>query len=72
MIRKAKPNKPNLLRITPLLEWTSLWRVKPWFVGCVIKEDTSLINARWRPGEKRRKSQQARSPTPTPTMSIKR
>jgi hypothetical protein len=69
MTRKAKPNKSNLLWITPLREWTSPWRAKLWFVGYVTKKATSLSNARRRPGisKSSSKSQQAKSPTPTST-----
>lgn len=30
----------------PLWERRGLMRVKPWFLGCVIKKDTSFTNAR--------------------------
>jgi hypothetical protein len=55
MIRKAKPNKSNLLRITPLRESSSMWRKKSWFVGYATRKATSLTNARWRPGRSKRK-----------------
>jgi hypothetical protein len=76
MTRKANPNKSNLYRITPLQEWTSLWRAKLWFVGYVTKKATSISNARWRPGiskgKSSSKSQQAKSPTPTSTRWTKK
>jgi hypothetical protein len=50
MTRKAKPNKSNLLRITPLLE-------KLWFVGYATSKATSLTNARRRPGISKRRAQ---------------
>jgi hypothetical protein len=75
MTRKAKSNKSNLHSITPLQEWTSLWRAKLWFVGYVTKKATSLSNARQRPGINKRKSssksQQAKSATPTSKRWIK-
>jgi hypothetical protein len=67
----TKPNKPNLHRITPLWEWTSLEREKLWFVGYATRKITSLVNARWRPGRSKRKIQQAKSPTPTSTKWTK-
>ena len=76
MTRKAKPNKSNLLRLTQLREWTSLWRVKLWFVGYATRKATSLTNARRRLGIRKRKSssksQQAKSPTPTSIRWTKR
>ena len=72
MIRKSMPNKPNLLRITPLWEWTSPWREKLWFVGSVTRKATSLTNARRRSGRSKRKSEQAKSPTPVSTRWTKR
>jgi hypothetical protein len=70
MTRKAKPNKSNLLRITPLREWTSLCREKLWFVGYA----TSLNNARGRPriSKSKSSSQQTKSPTPTSARWKKR
>jgi hypothetical protein len=71
--RKAKPNKSNLARITPLREWTSLWREKLWFVGYATRKATSLTNARRRLeiSKSSSKSQQAKSPTPTSTRWTK-
>jgi hypothetical protein len=71
--RKVKPNKSNLPRITPLREWTSLWREKLWFVGYATRKATSLTNARRRPriSKSKKSSQQAKSPTPTSIKWIK-
>jgi hypothetical protein len=71
MTRKAKLNKPSLLKITPLREWTSLWREKPWFVGYATRKVTSLTIARRRPGRRKRKRQQTKSPRPKSTSGQK-
>jgi hypothetical protein len=46
--------------------------VKLWFTGYDTRKATSLTKARRRPGEIRRKYQQARSTTPTSTRWTKR
>jgi hypothetical protein len=61
---KAKQTRPSQDNTTT--------RVKLWFVGCVIRNDTSLTNTRRRHGEIKRNNQQARSPTPTSTRWIRR
>jgi hypothetical protein len=53
--KKVKPNKPNIFRIIPLRELTSLCREKSWIASYVIRKGISLINARQRSWEKRRK-----------------
>jgi hypothetical protein len=54
MTRKANPNKSSLLRITPLREWTNLWREKLWFVGYATRKVISLTNARRSLGDKQK------------------
>jgi hypothetical protein len=72
MTRKEKLNKPNLHRITPQREWTSMEREKPWFVGYAKSKDTILTNERQRLERRKRKGQQAKSPTPTSTRWTKK
>jgi hypothetical protein len=47
-------------------------REKPWFVGYAKSKDTILTNERQRLERRKRKGQQAKSPTPTSTRWTKK
>jgi hypothetical protein len=73
---KAIWTKHNLFKITPSREWRSLMREQPWFATCATGKALRPMSARWRIGEKGRKtkikSKQASSPTPTPIRWTRR